>query len=179
MSTLKKSSATGIVQPLTICEIRCDEGLATVMGGLYGMTRNGGTKFHGGVDLFAEPGTPCTAIYNGVVEWAFKTKSDWGLAALCRVNLPEGPCWVLYAHLSKLYVKGGAKLGPNTPIGETGLSGNADSKYPHLHFEAWSSLKAGPKSKEPWRYRFDPLLLLGHVSYQNFVHDVMRYNRTA
>jgi len=179
MSTLKISSAVGLIQPLDKCLIRCDTGLATVRGGLYGWTRNGGKKFHGGVDLYAEKGTTCYAIYNGVVEWAFKTKGDWGLAVLARVNLPERTCWVLYAHLSKVAVKSGTKLQQKTVIGETGLSGNADSKYPHLHFETWSSLKAGPRSNDPGKYRFDPLLLLGHVSFEDFIFKIMTHSSTA
>jgi murein DD-endopeptidase MepM/ murein hydrolase activator NlpD len=178
----KHELTTGFVKPLDKCLIRCDTGLRTIRGGMYGWTRNGGSKFHGGIDLYAEPGTDCYAIYSGHVEWAGETNTGWGHAVLARVEFPQWVCWTLYAHLSKINVKRGQKLTSRCLIGKTGTSGNADSKYPHLHFEAWRSLEAGKKRTYD-KFRFDPLYLLGHISYVPFAVDVIeaseRRSRTA
>lgn len=161
-----------MVRPLRQCVLRCDQGLRTIEGGTYGFTRNGGTKFHGGVDLYAELGTPCFAIYCGAVEWTRDFGAHgWGKALLTRVEFPGWTCWALYAHLSDVLVKRG-RLEPGVILGRTGATGNADSKYPHLHFETWRSTNAG-LAGTAGKYRFDPLHLLGTLPYQPFATELL------
>lgn len=55
------------------------------IGSTFGMTRYGGTKSHKGLDLYAEPGTPVYAMYDGeiskveayVVEQPDRTSAEW------------------------------------------------------------------------------------------------------
>jgi len=170
---LRRPSA--MVRPLRQCVLRCDPYLRLVIGGTYGYTRGGGTQFHGGVDLYAEQGTPCYAIYRGAVEWAADFGSQgWGRAVLTRVEFPTWTCWALYAHLSKVFVQSGP-LEVGTTIGLTGISGNGDSRYPHLHFETWRSLQAGAKGTHE-KYRIDPLYVLGTLPFQPFAAEVVERN---
>ena len=55
--------------PLAKPVLRCDKYLRLIVGGTYGYARvtEGKKKFHGGVDRYAEPGTDCYAIYEGIV----------------------------------------------------------------------------------------------------------------
>jgi murein DD-endopeptidase MepM/ murein hydrolase activator NlpD len=182
MHTQKKPSSDAIVKPLRKCVLRCDPFLRQLSGGTYGYTRtdaNGKKKFHGGVDLYAEPGTETFAIYKGKVEWTldFKNKG-WGKCILAKVELPTRTCWTLYAHLSEIYVKKGTPLEAGTLIGLTGISGNGDSNYPHLHFEAWLSTSAGKKGSAE-EYRFDPLEMLGFLPYQPYALEVLDRHRQA
>lgn len=144
---------------------------------------NNHRKFHGGVDLYAEPQTECYAIYNGKVEWVsdFK-KMGWGKSILTQVNFKDWTCWALYAHLSDTFVKKGTPLNPGTLIGRTGITGNGDSRYPHLHFEIWKNVKAG-HAKTYDKHRLDPLYVLGALPFQPFSETVIKqnelFNRTA
>ena len=63
---------TTLWDPLGRMDIRLDalpgaDGLRTVNGARFGMVRNGGTRPHQGVDLYAAPGTPVYAISAGEV----------------------------------------------------------------------------------------------------------------
>jgi len=146
-------------------------------GGTYGYTRleaGGQRKFHGGVDLYAEPETTCYALYKGHVEWVNDFgKKGWGKAVLTRVDFPKKTFWALYAHLSKVLVKKNTKLGPRTVVGLTGITGNGDSRYPHLHFETWKSLSAG-KSGTKEKYRTDPLEVLGSLPYSPYMENAIQ-----
>lgn len=166
-----------LVNPLRKCVLRCDPYMHLVVGGTYGYTRSAGAQFHGGIDLYAEQGTECYAIYKGQVEWIsdFKSKG-WGLAVLCKVDHPEWNCWALYAHLSNVFLKKGARLEPRTLIGLTGISGNGDSKYPHLHFEIWKSMQAGTHGTKE-KFRTDPLDVLGPLPFVPFASEVIERNQ--
>jgi len=179
MNIQKASSNNIIIKPLRKCVLRCDPYLRKLSGGTYGYTRSdkNGRKFHGGVDLYAEPGTETYALYKGSVEWTLDFgEKGWGKCVLAKVTLPERTCWTLYAHLSEIFVKKGSPLEAGTLIGLTGISGNADSRYPHLHLEAWNSLSACKKGTEG-KYRFDPLELLGFLPYQPFALEVLDRQR--
>jgi len=179
MNIQKASSNNIIIKPLRKCVLRCDPYLRKLSGGTYGYTRSdkNGRKFHGGVDLYAEPGTETYALYKGSVEWTLDFgEKGWGKCVLAKVTLPERTCWTLYAHLSEIFVKKGSPLEAGTLIGLTGISGNGDSRYPHLHLEAWNSLSAGKKGTEG-KYRFDPLELLGFLPYQPFALEVLDRQR--
>lgn len=170
-----------VVKPLTKCVLRCDPYLRRISGGLYGYTRSdkNGKKFHGGVDLYAEPGTETYALGQGTVEWIeVKRKWAWGKCVLTKLNLPHMECWALYAHLSEVYVKAGSPLEGRTLIGLTGISGNGDSDYPHLHLETWLSTRAGEKDTKE-KYRFNPLDLLGFLPYQPFALEVLERHSRA
>ena len=73
------SQRKGMRMPLAKPILRCDRHLQLLVGGTYGYTRavKNTKKFHGGVDLYAEPGTDCFAIYYGSVKSILKGK-DFG-----------------------------------------------------------------------------------------------------
>lgn len=109
--------------------------------------------YHTGVDFACPEGTPILAIADGkVLECGAKV--TWGGAYGNAIVVDHGGTRVIYAHLSKIEVKKGAKLIEGQQIGLSGNTGN--SSGPHLHLEA---------RKEPFRYGNDvnPAPLLGGV----------------
>ncbi|MEB3280200.1 MAG: peptidoglycan DD-metalloendopeptidase family protein [Lyngbya sp.] len=87
-------------------------------------------RFHTGIDIGADTGTPVVASYSGQV-----TIADWlggyGLAVIVdhRAKSHE----TLYAHLSELFVQPGDWVKQGEVIGRVGSTGM--STGPHLHFE--------------------------------------------
>ena len=47
----------------------------------------------------------------------------------------DGVLFAQYAHLTTVVVKNNQKIARGQFLGTTGVTGNADQKYPHLHFE--------------------------------------------
>lgn len=86
-------------------------------------------KFHYGLDIAANTGTPIKAVSAGVVEFA-GWKSGYGYC----VFLDHGNgLKTAYGHASKLYVKKGQKISQGQTIAAVGSTGF--STGPHLHFE--------------------------------------------
>lgn len=137
--------------PLEVMQLRNDAGLAQgVLGASFGPVRknNDGTpKNHQGWDLFAQVGTNAFAVADGVIRWT-KTVQTGGLYgnqillqftkdATIASDGTTAPAnvFAFYAHLSKVYVKAWDFVKAGQLIGLTGISGNAEAAYPHLHFE--------------------------------------------
>jgi len=88
-----------------------------------------GHGWHSGIDLRAPTGTPVYAARGGQVVWA-GWLDGWGLL----VTLAHGGGErTMYAHLSRIDVRVGVKLGRGVRVGLVGATGHA--KGPHLHFE--------------------------------------------
>ncbi|MDY7021890.1 MAG: M23 family metallopeptidase, partial [Cyanobacteriota bacterium] len=87
-------------------------------------------RFHTGIDIGADTGTPVVASYSGQV-----TIADWlggyGLSVI--VDHKAKSHETLYAHLSELFVKPGEWVKQGEVIGRVGNTGM--STGPHLHFE--------------------------------------------
>lgn len=147
---------SAITPPLRDMKVRWDGKQAT-SGGMkafdsprFGMTRDGGLRAHTGVDLEAPVGTPIYAVADGVINLArygdpmlgsdillvFRPSASI-LNYLARMGSADddGVLFAHYAHLSAVFVETGQTVQRGTMIGRTGTSGNADQKYPHLHFE--------------------------------------------
>ena len=93
----------------------------------------GTTKFHKGVDLAANGGTPILAAADGIVEVANSTDS-WGYGWGYYVRIKhDGGYETLYAHCSKIAVSKDEEIYTGQVIGYVGSTGN--STGPHLHFE--------------------------------------------
>ena len=60
------SKATKVGNPLNNMSI-ASPGWSGLRGGTFGYVRNGGTKFHSGLDLYAEEGTPVYAMIDGEI----------------------------------------------------------------------------------------------------------------
>ena len=87
-------------------------------------------KFHEGVDFTAPVGTEIYAAGNGVVVNAGRNFGGYGN----RVIIDHGYTYTtLYAHMSKIMVRRGAKVKRGQVIGLVGNTGK--STAPHLHYE--------------------------------------------
>ncbi len=68
-------SETGTANPLVEMELAPTNKAATnLLGSTFGMTRSGGSQFHSGLDLYADPGTPIYSMFDGVVTWPYVTE---------------------------------------------------------------------------------------------------------
>ncbi|MBN1628115.1 MAG: M23 family metallopeptidase [Deltaproteobacteria bacterium] len=87
------------------------------------------TRFHSGVDIAAEKGTPVKAAMSGKVVMSCKMPDYGNVVA---VDHGSGIVTV-YAHNEKNTVKAGDYVGKGDVIGRVGSTGR--STGPHLHFE--------------------------------------------
>jgi murein DD-endopeptidase MepM/ murein hydrolase activator NlpD len=179
-------------------EIRFDgvqavAGLRTVNGARFGMTRNGGTRPHQGVDLFARPGTPVHAVADGTIVQVRQAHPSYGRDILLRFVLPaawrhylkragsadaDGIVFAQYAHLGSIHVKLGQAVKAGQAIGSTGTSGNADQRYPHLHFELRKIASPGIGS-QGLANRINPELVFANIDYSRPVEAIDQLRRTA
>jgi murein DD-endopeptidase MepM/ murein hydrolase activator NlpD len=89
-----------------------------------------GAQFHSGLDFPAARGTPVTAAGPGRIVFAGRHAGGWG--NLVVVAHGRG-VRTLYAHLSRIDVQVGRRVGVGSQVGLLGASGRATG--PHLHFE--------------------------------------------
>jgi murein DD-endopeptidase MepM/ murein hydrolase activator NlpD len=94
---------------------------------------------HQGIDYAAPTGTRVRAVGDGVVEFA-GTKGGYGNVVILRHH---GQYATVYAHLSRIAVKRGARVAQNDTIGAVGQTGWATG--PHLHYE----FKVAVESRNP------------------------------
>lgn len=90
--------------------------------------------YHPGVDLGAPPQAPVYPLTEGIVESA--TETFWGFGRYVVIS-HGGGFQSLYAHLSKIDVKAGQKVGKETVIGKVGATGWATGE--HLHLEIYDN----------------------------------------
>lgn len=88
-----------------------------------------GSRFHEGVDLVAEEGTPIYSAHDGVVIFSGQKLSGYGNM----VAVKQGQVMTVYAHNSINLVKRGDSVLRGDKIAEVGSTGRATG--PHLHFE--------------------------------------------
>ena len=89
-----------------------------------------GNRFHTGIDFPAPTGTPVAAAGAGEVTYAGQLKGGWGLV----VTIAHGSgVRTMYAHLSRVDVELGQRVGAGARVGLVGATGQATG--PHLHFE--------------------------------------------
>ncbi|HEY5900063.1 MAG TPA: peptidoglycan DD-metalloendopeptidase family protein [Burkholderiales bacterium] len=86
-------------------------------------------KAHKGLDYAAPTGTRVRAVGDALVEYA-GPKGGYGNVVILRHN---GQYSTVYAHLSRIAVKRGARVAQNDTIGFVGQTGWATG--PHLHYE--------------------------------------------
>ena len=107
----------------------------------YGLRDNptnpGEIKFHNGIDLAADPGTPILAAADGIVEVVNSTDSwgyGWGYYIKVR---HEGGFVTLYAHCSQIAVRRDEEVYKGQVIGFVGSTGNSTGD--HLHFAVYKN----------------------------------------
>lgn len=89
----------------------------------------GGEKFHCGVDLKADTGTPVLAFASGTVDYIGESDIYGQYLQLRHGN----GVTTFYAHCSKLCVQQGQKVAVGEKVAESGATGEVTG--PHLHFE--------------------------------------------
>jgi murein DD-endopeptidase MepM/ murein hydrolase activator NlpD len=94
----------------------------------FGLAKPAGTRFHDGVDLFADRGTPVVAPVSGEVSQIRGPRA--GLQFTLRGD--DGHTYI-GTHLDSFGESGRVSAG--TVIGTVGSTGNAIGSPPHLHFE--------------------------------------------
>ena len=86
-------------------------------------------RAHKGIDYAAPMGTRVRAVGDAVVEFA-GVKGGYGNVVILRHN---GQYSTVYAHLSRIVVRRGARVAQNDTVGLVGRTGWATG--PHLHYE--------------------------------------------
>ncbi|TGB10093.1 M23 family metallopeptidase [Streptomyces sp. MZ04] len=95
----------------------------------YGVRGNWIAGHHTGIDLAVPSGTPVHAVGAGTVVLA-RWSGAYGKAVT--VRLLDGH-YAVYAHLSRIAVRQGARIGTGDRLGSSGATGRATG--PHLHLE--------------------------------------------
>lgn len=102
---------------------------STDIRSFWGAARDGGSRAHEGVDIFAPRGTPVVAVGPGVVR---SGNNNLGGKVLWLSQPLEGRSFY-YAHLDSQLVQTGI-VKPGDTLGLVGNTGNAKYTPPHLHF---------------------------------------------
>jgi murein DD-endopeptidase MepM/ murein hydrolase activator NlpD len=97
----------------------------------FGAARDGGTRVHRGVDIFAARGTDALAAVDGWVTRVDATRRGGNIVWLTPVF---GDLRLYYAHLDTQLVEVGQFVRRGDVIGTVGNTGNAATTPPHLHF---------------------------------------------
>ena len=124
---------------------------------LYGATANGQLRVHYGVDTPNAMGTavlavaPASVVYAGDdAEVAFgATRNFYGQLIILLMDEPyhDEPLFVLYGHVSEMYVEQGAHVERGQPIGAVGMEGIAMG--PHLHLEVRLEANSYQSTRNP------------------------------
>lgn len=118
----------------------------------WGAARDGGSRSHEGIDVFAPRGTPIVAAEGGYVS----STGDRGLGGKqvwVRTGLFGSSHY--YAHLDSIAVSGGSRVQTGDTLGFVGNTGNAITTSPHLHFGIYTS--RGAVDPLPFVYERDPV----------------------
>ena len=134
----------------------------------YGMTRGGGTVWHGGLDLVGmDDATIRMPYYKGkritgrvvrarqVTDRRDKTW-EWGWYVCVRLDAaqtPDAVNFLYFAHCARLLVQAGQKVASGDALavmGNTGNAAQADPPYKHCHFEVRAA--AGGTGLDPIAY---------------------------
>ncbi|MES1946052.1 metalloendopeptidase-like membrane protein [Salinisphaera sp. C84B14] len=117
------------------------------IGSGFGAPRDGGSRKHHGVDIFAARGTPVTAVADGRVRTGtggIGGKHVW----LSSGMLGIGGARYYYAHLDAFNVESGDSVSTGDVLGYVGNTGNARTTPPHLHFGIYTTF--GPVDPAPF-----------------------------
>jgi murein DD-endopeptidase MepM/ murein hydrolase activator NlpD len=97
-------------------------------------------RAHKGIDYAAPTGTRVRAVGDAVVDYA-GPRGGYGNVVILRHH---GGYSTVYAHLSRIAVRRGARVGQNDTIGFVGMTGWATG--PHLHYE----FRVGGEARNPF-----------------------------
>lgn len=106
---------------------------------LWGADRDGGSRSHEGIDIFAKKHTPLLAIADGHIRRTGTNELGGKIIFL----QPKGKDYsIYYAHLDSQLVETGQSVKTGEVIGLMGNTGNARSTPPHLHFGIYTNTGA-------------------------------------
>lgn len=111
-------------------------GRANQIQSIFGDGRDGNTRKHEGIDIFAPFRTPVIAVAKGRVTAVNENKLGGKVVWL----RPEGKDFTLYyAHLDEQTVGIGDQVNYGDTLGRMGNTGNAKTTPPHLHFGIYTN----------------------------------------
>ena len=116
------------------------------IGSGWGDPRDGGSRSHRGVDIFAPRGTPALAVEPGRVRRVGTNRLGGNTVWLSG----RGDRSYYYAHLDHQAVRSGEEVATGDTVGWVGNTGNAARTPPHLHFGV--RLRGGPGYVDPYPY---------------------------
>jgi peptidoglycan LD-endopeptidase LytH len=116
-------------QPLLVFPVE-GHGPRAILSG-YGAPRDGGTRIHRGVDIFAPRGTPVLAAFDA---WVTRVQTTPVGGNVVWLQSLFGNTTLYYAHLDEQWVERGQFVATGEPLGTVGNTGNAVTTPPHLHF---------------------------------------------
>lgn len=126
-------------------------GAASNIGSYWGADRDGGSRSHEGVDIFAKKGSPLVAAADGYVNRVEENNLGGKVIFL---KPDQIPVWLYYAHLDSQLTEPGTKVKKGDIIGTIGNTGNARNTPAHLHFGIYTRNGAinplGYIQKETW-----------------------------
>lgn len=122
-----RGTAAALTRAPPHCARRLVRPLGAPIGDPFGPR---GARFHSGVDFVAAGGIGVAAAGPGYVSWAGWRAGGWGLLV---VIAHGGGVRSMYAHLSRVEVRVGERVGAGFEVGRVGSTGDATG--PHLHFE--------------------------------------------
>ena len=105
----------------------------------------GESRFHSGIDLLANLGTPVLAVAPGAVAFA-GPQANYGNLVI--VN-HQGGRQTRYAHLADVQVRIGQTVKQGEVLGTVGSTGRPDTDRSHLHFEVRYSSPQGWVAQDP------------------------------
>lgn len=100
------------------------------IGSGWGDPRDGGSRSHRGIDIFADRGTPALAVAAGRV----RTGTNRLGGNTVWLTATDGDRSFYYAHLDRQAVRSGDRVVVGDTVGWVGNTGNASTTVPHLHF---------------------------------------------
>lgn len=111
------------------------------MSSFWGAPRDGGSRSHEGIDIFAAKGTPLLAVADGRVhstgERGLGGKQVWLREEVLGRN-------IYYANLDSIIAKDGDWAKRGDTLGLVGNTGNAAGGSPHLHFAVYNNGAVDP-----------------------------------
>lgn len=106
----------------------------------FGAARDGGTRGHEGVDVFASRGTAVTAVVDGM---AHTSTNNLGGNVVWLRDGRAGRTYY-YAHLDRWAFEGTTQVRAGDVLGYVGNTGNARTTAPHLHFGVYEGRAIDP-----------------------------------
>ncbi|MFP4409570.1 MAG: M23 family metallopeptidase [Spirochaetaceae bacterium] len=117
----------------------------------FGDGRDGGSRVHHGVDIFAPRGTPVLAASDSEVMRVGERALGGKVVTL--YDEARG-IMLYYAHLDEQLTTRGSRVRAGEVIGTVGNTGNAITTPPHLHIGIYQESWRRPV--DPWAYFVDP-----------------------